>query len=176
MPPDPPSRLGLRPRVTVSRSQCPPNHPECPSGYAPDDHSRFQRDIDDVTGVSLSLYYSQKSLTHNIGSASALPIIYRYIYILAVQPGVARAFALRAELGRFAPLALLSFLASRSLNPEMNRLPDGKNIAHRRAHITAAFTLEKEAILISNGKIVTQVEHHGVQYQLGEKDRENSQC
>ena len=41
----------------------------------------------DVTGVSLSLYYyyhyyyyyyyySQKSLTHNIGSASALPIIY----------------------------------------------------------------------------------------------------
>ena len=30
----------------------------------------------DVTGVSLSLYYySQKSLTHNIGSASALPII-----------------------------------------------------------------------------------------------------
>ena len=41
------------------------------------DHSRFQRDIDDVTGVSLSLslYYSQKSLTHKIGSASALPII-----------------------------------------------------------------------------------------------------
>ena len=42
------------------------------------DHSRFQRDINDVTGVSLSLslyYYSQKSLTHNIGSASALPII-----------------------------------------------------------------------------------------------------
>ena len=46
------------------------------------DHSRFQRDIDDVTGVSLSLslslslyYYSQKSLTHNIGSASARPII-----------------------------------------------------------------------------------------------------
>ena len=29
----------------------------------------------DVTGVSLSLCYSQKSLTHNIGSASALPII-----------------------------------------------------------------------------------------------------
>ena len=41
------------------------------------DHSRFQRDINDVTGLSLSLYYyySQKSLTHNIGSASALPII-----------------------------------------------------------------------------------------------------
>ena len=44
------------------------------------DHSGFQRDINDVTGVSLSLslslyYYSQKSLTHNIGSASALPII-----------------------------------------------------------------------------------------------------
>ena len=39
------------------------------------DHSRFQRDINDVTGVSLSLYLSQKSLTHNIGSASALPII-----------------------------------------------------------------------------------------------------
>ena len=53
------------------------------------DHSRFQRDINDVTGVSLSLslslslaqalslyYYSQKSLTHYIGSASALPIIF----------------------------------------------------------------------------------------------------
>ena len=42
-----------------------------------DDHSRFQRDINDVTGVSLSLSLSlsQKSLTHNIGSASALPII-----------------------------------------------------------------------------------------------------
>ena len=37
-----------------------------------------QRDINDVTGVSLSLSLSlsQKSLTHNIGSASALPIIY----------------------------------------------------------------------------------------------------
>ena len=46
------------------------------------DHSRFQRDIDDVTGVSLSLslYYSQKSLTHNIGSASALPIIRIYMH------------------------------------------------------------------------------------------------
>ena len=44
-----------------------------------------------------------------------------------------------------------------------------EKIAHRRARITAAFTLEKEAILISNGKIVTQVEHHGVQYLLGEK-------
>ena len=35
--------------------------------------------LNDITGVSLSLslslYYSQKSLTHNIGSASALPII-----------------------------------------------------------------------------------------------------
>ena len=41
------------------------------------DHSRFQRDINDVTGISLflSLFYSQKSLTHNIGSASVLPII-----------------------------------------------------------------------------------------------------
>ena len=41
------------------------------------DHSRFQRDIDDVTGVSLSLYLSQTSwsLTHNTGSASALPVI-----------------------------------------------------------------------------------------------------
>ena len=41
------------------------------------DHARFQRDINDVTGVSLSLSlnYSQKSLTHNIGSAEALPII-----------------------------------------------------------------------------------------------------
>ena len=29
----------------------------------------------DVTGVSLSLSLSQKSLTHNIGSASALPIM-----------------------------------------------------------------------------------------------------
>ena len=45
------------------------------------DHSRFQRDINDVTGVSLSLSLSlsQKSLTHNIGSASALPIIQKTI-------------------------------------------------------------------------------------------------
>ena len=48
------------------------------------DHSRFQSDINDFTGVSLSLSlslslsYSQKSLTHNIGSASALPIIKSY--------------------------------------------------------------------------------------------------
>ena len=39
------------------------------------DHSRFQRDINDVTGVSLSLSLSQNSLTHNIGSAEALPIM-----------------------------------------------------------------------------------------------------
>ena len=49
------------------------------------DHSRFQRDIDDVTGVSLSLslYLSQKSLTHNIGSASALPIISGCFFIIS---------------------------------------------------------------------------------------------
>ena len=34
------------------------------------DHSRFQSDIDDVTGVSLSLSLSQKSLTHNIGETA----------------------------------------------------------------------------------------------------------
>ena len=40
------------------------------------DHSRFQRDIDwRHRRLSLSLSLSQKSLTHNIGSASALPII-----------------------------------------------------------------------------------------------------
>ena len=44
------------------------------------DHSRFQRDTNDVTGVSLFLYLSQKSLTHNIGSASALPIIYFFFW------------------------------------------------------------------------------------------------
>ena len=41
-------------------------------------HSRFQRDIDwrhRRLSLSLSLSLSQKSLTHNIGSASALPII-----------------------------------------------------------------------------------------------------
>ena len=43
------------------------------------DHSRFQSDIDDVTGVSLSLSLSQKSLTHNKGSASALPIIMLFL-------------------------------------------------------------------------------------------------
>ena len=43
-----------------------------------------------------------------------------FIYILAGQPGVARAFALRAE------LYYLSFLASRSLNPEMNCSPKRK--------------------------------------------------
>ena len=50
------------------------------------DHSRFQRDVDDVTGVSLSLYYySQKSLTHNIGNASALPIINLRVYRLTTE-------------------------------------------------------------------------------------------
>ena len=47
------------------------------------DHSRFQRDINDVTGISLSLSLSQKSLTHNIGSASALPIISQQLQALA---------------------------------------------------------------------------------------------
>ena len=51
------------------------------------DHSRFQRDINDVTGVSLSLYLSQKSLTHNIGSASALPIIIASAEALALLCG-----------------------------------------------------------------------------------------
>ena len=62
-------RLRTRRRVCIctGSTRCRGNHMH--------DHSRFQRDIDDVTGVSLSLYYSQKSLTHNIGSASALPII-----------------------------------------------------------------------------------------------------
>ena len=35
----------------------------------------------DVTGVSLSLSLSQKSLTHNIGSASALPIIKCFVSV-----------------------------------------------------------------------------------------------
>ena len=40
------------------------------------DHSRFQRDIDwRHRRLSLSLYCSQKSLTHNIGSAFVLRII-----------------------------------------------------------------------------------------------------
>ena len=55
-------------------------------------------------------------------------------YTLAVQPGVARAFALRVELGRFAPLALLSFVASRLLNPEMNRLPMEKDCSSLSLH------------------------------------------
>ena len=37
--PDPPSGLGLRPRVTAARSHCPPNHPQYPSGYTPDVHA-----------------------------------------------------------------------------------------------------------------------------------------
>ena len=37
------------------------------------------------------------------------------------------AFALRAEVCRFAPLAPLSFLASRSLHPEVNTLPYEEN-------------------------------------------------
>ena len=46
--------------------------------------------------------------------------------LLAGQPGVVLAFALCAELCRFAPLAPLSFLVSRSLSPKMNILPKGK--------------------------------------------------
>ena len=60
-------RLRVRTRRRVGSTRRRGNHMH--------DHSRFQRDINDVTGVSLSLYLSQKSLTHNIGSASALPII-----------------------------------------------------------------------------------------------------
>ena len=68
-------RLRVRTRRRVGSTRRRGNHMH--------DHSRFQRDINDVTGVSLSLSLSlsQKSLTHNIGSASALPIIYIYIYI-----------------------------------------------------------------------------------------------
>ena len=51
-----------------------------------------------------------------------------YIRWLVDQPGVARAFALRAEVCRFAPPTPFSFLASRSLNPEMNTLPYGENL------------------------------------------------
>ena len=65
-------RLRVRTRRRVGSTRRRGNHMQ--------DHSRFQRDINDVTGVSLSLslslYLSQKSLTHNIGSASALPIIH----------------------------------------------------------------------------------------------------
>ena len=62
-------RLRVRTRRRVGSTRRRGNHMH--------DHSRFQRDIIDVTGVSLSLslYLSQKSLMHNIGSASALPII-----------------------------------------------------------------------------------------------------
>ena len=52
------------------------------------DHSRFQRDIDwRHRRLSLSLYYSQKSLTHNIGNASAFPIIspFKKLIITAVS-------------------------------------------------------------------------------------------
>ena len=48
--------------------------------------------------------------------------------LLAGQPGVARAIALCAEVCCFAPPAPLSFLASRSLSPEMNILPKGENL------------------------------------------------
>ena len=78
------------------------------------DHSRFQRDINDVTGVSLSLSLSlsQKSLTHNIGSASALPIIcllykfsqYFLLWLYLAIPGPAEmepfSEAVCADLGR----------------------------------------------------------------------------
>ena len=58
------------------------------------DHSRFQCDINDVTGVSLSLSLSlsQKSLTHNIGSASALPIILLFLCTLGSTRGPLIAF------------------------------------------------------------------------------------
>ena len=40
--------------------------------------------------LSLSLYYSQKSLTHNIGSASALPIIKGSLHKFAAAPAKGR--------------------------------------------------------------------------------------
>ena len=64
------------------------------------------------------------------------------LHQLSMQPGVARAFALRAELCRFErskSLALLSFLASRSLNPEMNRRPYGEKLLMVEPCIIAAW-------------------------------------
>ena len=75
----------------------------------------------------------------------------RNICTLAVQPGVARAFALRAELGRFAPAWSAQLCRFAITQPTDEQTPRRK-IAHRWACIIAAFNLEKEAILISNGK------------------------
>ena len=72
-------RLRVRTRRRVGSTRRRGNHMH--------DHSRFQRDINDVTGVSLSLSLSQKSLTHNIGSASALPIIPERAYICLSAAG-----------------------------------------------------------------------------------------
>ena len=66
------------------------------------DHSRFQRDINDDTGVSLSLSLSlsQKSLTHNIGSASALPIIFHQSNPHMHQQHTVWAMTFRSELSQ----------------------------------------------------------------------------
>ena len=81
------------------------------------DHSRFQRDIDDVTGVSLSLSLLLTKVTHaqyrkrfrasyNIGSASALPIITNPEALLTIKAGPPS----EAILVIFGPRALIFFV------------------------------------------------------------------
>ena len=85
--------------------------------------------------------------------------------VLADQPGVARAFALRAGVCRFAPLAPLSVLASRSLNPgRCTHSPMEKIcLSLNRTCIVAALCF---------GKKVTRVKHHCVHYRQKEKSKE----
>ena len=78
-------------------------------------------------------------------------------------PGVARAFALRAEVCRFAPQAPLSFLTSRSLHPEVNKLPM-KKIALRSLNLhNTAFAF---------GKVTGVIKHLCVHYRQKKKSKE----
>ena len=86
--------------------------------------------------IQLQLESEKPSIHYNyMNLFSCMTCIYllmiKVIFRLACQPGVARAFALRAELLGASRLwqAPLSFLASRSLKPETNSRKDCSSIA-----------------------------------------------
>ena len=87
-----------------------------------------------------------------------------FISPLAGQPGVARAFALRAEVCRFVPVAPLSFLASRSLHQEVNTLPHEENCS-------SIVELAKQQLLLLE-KVTRVIKHYCVHYRQKKKSKE----
>ena len=83
---------------------------------------------------SMAYFWNPRARLHGDLNLTFTEYAQRYLFwkaapcicILGGPPGVARTFALGADFCCFAPLAQLSFLASRSLNPEKSTLPQEK--------------------------------------------------